>query len=300
MLEQLKSLDFHPCVSASVFSPPASPTVASFAPVVLHIHASGALTKFNAPPPPAPPPPRPCPCRKLVSDFAVRTRTGAFISIAAIVVALILFVSELRLYLTLESVEHMEVDDAAAGGFRGGAAVLNKMLRINFDVTFPGIACALLSLDAADASGQHNENVIHNVFKRRLATDGTPIGVGEKEDSLRVLKTTEELQREKNKAISEGRPSAPKVDGLCGDCYGAAAEGVCCNTCEDVREVYKKKGWQFSMKGVSQCEKEGFYGDVAGQMSQVRSVLCALPIFTNAPPGPLTPPPPPPPSHPPE
>lgn len=181
-----------------------------------------------------------------------------------------LFASELRTFLTVESVEHMEVDDAAAGGFRGGAAVLNKQLRINFDVTFPTIACALLSLDAADASGQHSENVIHNVFKRRLADDGMPLSAGEKEETLRVLKTTEELQREKNKAIADGRPATPKVDGQCGDCYGSADAGVCCNTCEEVREAYKKKGWQFNMKGVSQCEQEGFYGDVATQMAKVR------------------------------
>lgn len=32
-----------------------------------------------------------------------------------------------------------------------------------------------------------------------------------------------------------------KTEG-CGSCYGAGGEGVCCNTCEEVREVYKKKG----------------------------------------------------------
>ena len=30
-------------------------------------------------------------------------------------------------------------------------------------------------------------------------------------------------------------------------CYGAETEGLmCCNTCEDVREAYRRKGWAFN------------------------------------------------------
>lgn len=30
----------------------------------------------------------------------------------------------------------------------------------------------------------------------------------------------------------------------CGDCYGAGDEvGQCCNSCDDVIQAYKKKGW---------------------------------------------------------
>ena len=72
--------------------------------------------------------------------------------------------------------------------------------------------------------------------------------------------------REKKRAIAEGRPVARVAEGACGDCYGAGAEGQCCNTCEEVREVYRKKGWQLAMKGVTQCEQEGFYGDVSAQL----------------------------------
>ena len=207
---------------------------------------------------------------KLEKEFAVRTRSGGLVSLAALAVAALLFVSELRLYLTTEKVEHMEVDDAAAGGFRGGAAVSDKTLRINFDVTFPALPCALLSLDALDASGANSVDVIHNVFKRRLDSTGLPLGEGLKEGALDTLRSTEELLREKRKAIAEGRPVARVAEGQCGDCYGAAEAGVCCNTCEEVREVYKKKGWQFVMKGVKQCEVEGFYGDVQQQLTEVR------------------------------
>ena len=35
----------------------------------------------------------------------------------------------------------------------------------------------------------------------------------------------------------------------CGSCYGAAEDGVCCNTCEDVKNAYRKKGWSFDNLG---------------------------------------------------
>jgi hypothetical protein len=202
------------------------------------------------------------------SESALRTQTGAIVSIVAVLLAVLLFCAELRMFLTTEAVELMEVDDAPAGGSRNGAAVTSKNMRINFDVTFPNLPCAIVSLDVADSTGAHSENVIHNVFKRRLSTDGVPISDGERAGELGVIKSRDELLKEKQRAIAEGRPAAPAVAGTCGDCYGSADAGVCCNTCEEVREAYKRKGWQFVMKGVSQCESEGFYGDVTTQMDR--------------------------------
>jgi tetratricopeptide (TPR) repeat protein len=34
--------------------------------------------------------------------------------------------------------------------------------------------------------------------------------------------------------------------GDCGDCYGAAEDGVCCDTCDNVMRAYHKKGWSVS------------------------------------------------------
>ncbi len=55
------------------------------------------------------------------------------------------------------------------------------------------------------------------------------------------------------KANATGRPlvSPPKVlktkqPGYCGDCYGAGDDKQCCNTCEQVKAAYRKKGWAFA------------------------------------------------------
>ena len=47
-------------------------------------------------------------------------------------------------------------------------------------------------------------------------------------------------------------------DGLpCGNCYGSEEDpDQCCNTCEEVKDAYRKKGWAFSPDGIDQCTKE--------------------------------------------
>lgn len=37
-----------------------------------------------------------------------------------------------------------------------------------FACSFPSMPCAVVSLDAMDASGQHQLEVMHDVFKQRL------------------------------------------------------------------------------------------------------------------------------------
>ncbi|KAJ6307122.1 hypothetical protein OIU78_022245, partial [Salix suchowensis] len=46
----------------------------------------------------------------------------------------------------------------------------------------------------------------------------------------------------------------------CGSCYGAeASDEDCCNSCEDVREAYRKKGWAVTNPDLmDQCKREGF------------------------------------------
>lgn len=146
-------------------------------------------------------------------------------------------------------------------------------MRINFDVTFPSLPCAVLSLDSMDASGTASIDILHNIFKQQLDVNGVPIGSSVQTRELQTLKKTEDLLKEKQKAIAEGRLANTPANGVvvdkdsCLSCFGAGAPGECCNTCEEVREAYKRKGWQFNMKGVEQCSKEGFYGDINSQVS---------------------------------
>lgn len=168
---------------------------------------------------------------KTLEDFRVKTFSGAAVTIVSAVIMTFLFVSELRYFLQTEVDSELFVDMS-----RG-----NK-LRINIDLTFQLLPCAYLTLDAMDVSGQRQINVHTTLYKQRLRNDGTLV----KEAAIQV------------EIVTTANTSTTTVTEGCGSCYGAETDEVkCCNTCEDVREAYNKKGWAFP-KGdiVTQCAKE--------------------------------------------
>ncbi|XP_015748056.1 PREDICTED: endoplasmic reticulum-Golgi intermediate compartment protein 3-like [Acropora digitifera] len=56
----------------------------------------------------------------------------------------------------------------------------------------------------------------------------------------------------------------------CESCYGAeTSDQMCCNTCEDVREAYRKKGWALSeVDNIKQCTREGWKDKLETQRNE--------------------------------
>jgi endoplasmic reticulum-Golgi intermediate compartment protein 3 len=102
----------------------------------------------------------------------------------------------------------------------------------------------VLTLDAMDVSGEHQIDISHNIFKKRLGQDGKPIAVTKQEE------------------LGDRAPKAPGAEVAkaeeCLSCYGAESATIkCCNTCESVREAYRQKGWAFTTAdSIVQCVHE--------------------------------------------
>ncbi|KAJ6811829.1 endoplasmic reticulum-Golgi intermediate compartment protein 3-like [Iris pallida] len=176
---------------------------------------------------------------KVNEDFNNRTLSGGIITIISSVVMFFLFLSELRLYLHAATETKLVVDTS-----RG------ERLRINFDVTFPALACSMLSLDAMDISGEEHLDVRHDIIKTRIDVHGNVIEA--RQGGIGGPKIEKPLQRH------GGRLEHNET--YCGSCYGAeTSDEDCCNSCEEVREAYRKKGWGMSDPDViDQCKREGF------------------------------------------
>ncbi|KAL6578317.1 hypothetical protein OROMI_010645 [Orobanche minor] len=176
---------------------------------------------------------------KINEDFYSRTLSGGVITVASSIIMLLLFISELRLYLYAVMETKLVVDTS-----RG------ERLRINFDVTFPALPCSIVSIDAMDISGEQHLDVRHDIIKKRIDAHGNIIET--RADTIGSSKMERPLQRH------GGRLEHNET--YCGSCYGAeVADDECCNTCEEVREAYRKKGWALSNPdSIDQCKREGF------------------------------------------
>ena len=81
-----------------------------------------------------------------------------------------LFLSELRAYLYPPTANSLAVDTVP---------LRDAALRINLDVTFHRMGCAIVTLDAMDVTGNAHLDVAHSVYKRRLDARGEPIAQAE-------------------------------------------------------------------------------------------------------------------------
>ena len=120
-----------------------------------------------------------------------------------------------------------------------------------------------MSIVALDVSGRVQTNIDHDLSRERLNLRGVVISSVEKHD---VGADGSELPQHLHPDTS------PLPEGYCGSCYGAeTAEGQCCNTCEEVRQAYRVKGWVMpDYVSVEQCQREGYQDDL---LSVVRSKL---------------------------
>jgi hypothetical protein len=178
---------------------------------------------------------------KPLEDFRIKTLSGALISTITAILATILFISEWRVYTRLDVDQELFVD-----------LTRNQKLTININMTFTHLPCALLSLDAMDISGEHQNDVVKGLKKIRLDRKGNVVL---EETTLNETKSTHPVLS--STTIQAGSDVANVSKPKCQSCYGAEASNYpCCNTCDDVRAAYRQKNWHFSPFGVEQCKKE--------------------------------------------
>ncbi|KAF0982446.1 hypothetical protein FDP41_011376 [Naegleria fowleri] len=200
---------------------------------------------------------------KTQDDFRVKTLGGGLISIISLVVIFILVFGELYLYMQVERYDQLYVDTQQ-----------ERKIPIYINITFPAISCDALSLDVMDVSGEHHVHLdYHTIYKMRLTLDGKPIidqpaeqiSPNEpKDEKPSPIKASEGAVKhdlvnssEKDRERAE-KAKKVKDPNYCGSCYGANRDATqCCNTCDDVREAYRRVGWAFTPnEDIEQCYEE--------------------------------------------
>ncbi|KMZ73781.1 putative Endoplasmic reticulum-Golgi intermediate compartment protein,putative [Zostera marina] len=180
---------------------------------------------------------------KINEDFYSRTLSGGVITVVSTVIMLFLFISEIRLFL-YHSTETKLIVDTSRG----------EMLLVNFDITFQSLPCSVVSVDTVDVTGEQHSDIRHDITKTRMDRFGTVIE--SKQVGIGAPKIEKPLQRH------GGRLEQNET--YCGSCYGAEMlDDHCCNSCEEVREAYKKKSWGLSNPElIDQCQREGLFQQI--------------------------------------
>jgi len=112
------------------------------------------------------------------------------------------------------------------------------------------------------------------VWKHRLTPEGALIGRKSR------FELGETLQEEHLKEIGEKKIEknlefmSEDDEDECGSCYGAGEGEECCNTCDDVKRVYQRRGWLLDdISKVKQCRKDAKSEDENGEGCNIHGVV---------------------------
>ncbi|GAA5868039.1 hypothetical protein JCM8547_000786 [Rhodosporidiobolus lusitaniae] len=185
---------------------------------------------------------------KTMEDVKIKTGFGGALTLISLSLILALTLYEFVDYRRVHMEPSIVVDRS-----RG------EKLVVNLNISFPRVPCYLLSVDIMDISGEHQNDVNHDLAKTRIAQDG---------------KFIEEAIKGKELAGDAERIARQKAEGYCGTCYGGTPppDGPnpgCCNSCDDVRESYVRRGWSFvNPDSIEQCVSEGWSQKLKDQANE--------------------------------
>lgn len=163
-------------------------------------------------------------------------------------------------------------------------------LNVEFDISLPLLPCSILNIDANDPTGQtmslHLDRE-HHVWKHRIKVqeDGEIQFIGDRsklelgstfKEESHIVSELEKLgyNHTKEERVLEEKPEAAPVEIECGSCYGAGEEGECCNTCDDVKRAYNRKGWHIQDSTIiEQCKNQVEVEPDEGEGCNVHGVI---------------------------
>jgi len=204
-------------------------------------------------------------------EFRVHTGSGAILSVVTLLIIICLTYTEFQYNFTPTIKNNVHVNSTSVDG-----------IDIQFDITFPSVPCALLNIDANDPMGQVQSLHIdrtHRIWKHRLDKDGRMIGHKtrfEMGGTLQSVKHIKKYAEERSVEFEYDDDDFSEYEEECGSCYGAGDNGECCNTCDDVKRAYQRKGWFFDEEKtgtITQCRKQKSSHDEAGEGCNVHGIV---------------------------
>ncbi|CAG8727297.1 4226_t:CDS:2, partial [Acaulospora colombiana] len=182
---------------------------------------------------------------KTLDDFRIKTYYGAALTIISTLIILVLLWSEFNEYRSTEIKPELVVDKMSID-----LNLTDYRPIIRLSLIKPVYSPSVLSVDVMDIAGESQNDLTHDIYKTRLDSEGNKVYVEKAKD----------IGSNNARAVENVVNGTSTNEAYCGSCYGGeASESGCCNTCEEVREAYIRKGWSFSNPDeIEQCIREGW------------------------------------------
>jgi len=209
--------------------------------------------------------------RSVSKEFRVRTAHGALLSVTTLILIAYLVYIEFKFNFKTEVLEKVHVNATTSAG-----------LEIEFDVTLHEVPCAILAVDATDPTNQRQSLHLdqkHHVWKHRIDKIGRLVGPKIKvELGSSLLDEQILLESIQNTTQDESEITLQDIhlrESECGSCYGAGEESECCNTCDDVKRAYQRKGWSLKneIDTIEQCKNQVTARDEEGEGCNVHAKI---------------------------
>eukprot|EP00798_Chlamydomonas_sp_ICE-L_P014246 gene14246-20219_t len=120
--------------------------------------------------------------RKIPTDLTEATMSGAWISLGAAIMMIILFSMELVSFMSTQSTSQLIVDRSSS----------NDLLKFNFNVSFPSLSCEFATLDVSDSLGTKRMNLTKTVRKTPITIDLEHAGESTADTHKAAIKYDEE------------------------------------------------------------------------------------------------------------
>jgi len=187
---------------------------------------------------------------KPIAEFQVKTACGGYLSVCSFLLIFLLFITELRYFLQVETKDELVIDQNQD----------QKYVNISFSTTFGSVPCAVLHMNLIDLKKANVMHVVHELYKTRLTKTGQAFGQRTRDSLANVAQTSAELDEAGRHNNSVRAPHVtPHL--RCGSCFQSHIdEDDCCTTCADVRAAFKKRGWPERPTDYifGQCEEEAY------------------------------------------
>jgi len=236
---------------------------------------------------------------KAIDEFRTKTVSGSIVSIISILVMMVLFFSELVYYFKTDTTDNLYINTTRAQSLSVSFDITFhnlpcKLLSLDvFDDTGSPQKNAMHNLfkHKISVDGSRVGPVMKHEVGGTLASEEALIDLHRQHQGSCDLTDEEKIDcgyqgigQEGCEAkgccwrpVEEGKawcffkgmnmePATEKVE--CGLCYGAGHPGECCNTCDQVKAAYERKGWRLRLAGIPQCQREAFRQTMTEQFSE--------------------------------